>query len=609
MDISACAFDAVPHDEGPASSANSHVTAASGFDPLATSTWGIFLEPARGEGSPAAALSRNALHATAGGMAPVRPTTSGASVAVAAAARAQASALRRLRSSVLDSRALSSPYPEDLRGPSRSMSISGRSHPPPHRNLQHNKSGGQCHLAVSGPAGGHSAHGQLAAEAGGQEHGTQHGSPELCAVSEGPAAEEDGAQGQHGSPACRSDASHTASSGQNPSAVARVVAFAASLRSAPPGSAHIRLALSGGLGGAVRSNNDPASCPGEDAAGVASMQTMSAVEFSQRSEGLSIQAGATGVGRRSTHSTLDFTRGSEGLNNQAGASKDNSAPLKGFMLPSALSRPSLQPQIFPRHVLAHMTEEGGPWNVLGQRPAAPAACKRPVGRDPHKLATSHDEVTLLFADVEGFTPMCKVLEPHVVMAFLDELYTRFDSRLDTYGVYKVETIGDCYFVAGGLIHEDEEGTLVVRKGAHTDPRHAERVFSFAKAMLAAAAETTLPTTGGPVRMRIGIHSGPVVSGVVGQRMPRFCLFDSLNPVSMPLAPTSRMESTGVPGCIHASEAAHAHLRNEEWVPTGGIEVKGKGRMRTYLWAPPDAGSQALLDRSALVAGRRSEWCI
>ncbi|KXZ48106.1 hypothetical protein GPECTOR_30g201 [Gonium pectorale] len=248
-------------------------------------------------------------------------------------------------------------------------------------------------------------------------------------------------------------------------------------------------------------------------------------------------------------------------------------------------------QIFPRHVLAHMAEEGGPWNVPGLRLAPPAACQRPVGRNLSKLATSHDEVTLMFADIEGFTTMCKVLEPHVVMAFLDELYTRFDSRLDTYGVYKVETIGDCYFVAGGLMARDEDGAMVVRRGADTDPLHAKRVFDFSKSLLAAAAEVKLPTTGGPVRMRVGIHSGPVVSGVVGQRMPRFCLFDSLNPVSMPLAPTSRMESTGVPGCIHASEAAHAHLRNEEWVPTGGIEVKGKGRMNTYLWSPPADGPE------------------
>ncbi|GIL88989.1 hypothetical protein Vretifemale_16900 [Volvox reticuliferus] len=220
----------------------------------------------------------------------------------------------------------------------------------------------------------------------------------------------------------------------------------------------------------------------------------------------------------------------------------------------------------------------------GRKPATAPA------RDINKLATHHPQVTLLFADIQGFTPMCKVLEPRVVMAFLNDLFTRFDRRLDEFGVYKIETIGDCYFVAGGLIHEDECGMPAVRaRESHADPLHAEKVLMFAKAMLSMAAQVSLPTTGGPVKMRIGIHSGPVVSGVVGQRMPRFCLFgDTVNTAS-------RMESTGVPGCIHASEAARALLRNEVWVPTGRIEVKGKGLMNTFLWAPPESDShQALL---------------
>ncbi|GFR48999.1 hypothetical protein Agub_g11019 [Astrephomene gubernaculifera] len=253
-------------------------------------------------------------------------------------------------------------------------------------------------------------------------------------------------------------------------------------------------------------------------------------------------------------------------------------------------------EIFPRHVLAYMTEEGGPWaghggGSLHHRTAG----WRPVVRDINKLATSHDEVTLLFADIQGFTPMCKILEPRVVMTFLNDLFTRFDRRLDEFGVYKVETIGDCYFVVGGLVQEDEDGMLTVREGGgRGDRQHAERVFMFAKAMLLAASQVTLPTTGCPVRMRIGIHSGPVVSGVVGQRMPRFCLFgDAVNTAS-------RMESTGVAGCIHASDASWRLLSNEAWVPTGGIEVKGRGLMQTYLWAPPYADlppeSQAILQK-------------
>ncbi|PNG99961.1 Guanylate cyclase soluble subunit beta-2, partial [Tetrabaena socialis] len=186
-----------------------------------------------------------------------------------------------------------------------------------------------------------------------------------------------------------------------------------------------------------------------------------------------------------------------------------------------------------------------------------------------------------------FTPMCRQLPPAVILKFLNDLFVRFDSVLDAYGVYKVETIGDCYVVAGGLVYEDADGMAAVRGSGEVDSQQTDRTFNFARAMLRSASRVLLPTTGQPVCIRIGIHTGPVVSGVVGTRMPRFCLFgDTMNTAS-------RMESTGVPGCIHVSEETYGMLRPEPgWAPTGGIEVKGKGRMNTYLWRPqqPSASS-------------------
>ncbi|GFR51108.1 hypothetical protein Agub_g13438, partial [Astrephomene gubernaculifera] len=217
-----------------------------------------------------------------------------------------------------------------------------------------------------------------------------------------------------------------------------------------------------------------------------------------------------------------------------------------------------------------------------------AANWRPHIRDCNRLATWHPKVTVLFADIQGFTPMCKVLPPRVVMSFLNTLFTRFDAMLDEYGVYKVETIGDCYMVAGGLIREDEDGMSAVQGAGQVDPDQVANVVGFAKAMLSAASRVVLPTSGQPVRVRVGVHCGPVVSGVVGTRMPRFCLFgDTVNTAS-------RMESTGVPGAVHASQEAWDMLRQrdpaaaEGWEPTGGIEVKGKGLMRTYVWTPPES---------------------
>ncbi|PNH05682.1 Guanylate cyclase soluble subunit beta-2 [Tetrabaena socialis] len=248
-------------------------------------------------------------------------------------------------------------------------------------------------------------------------------------------------------------------------------------------------------------------------------------------------------------------------------------------------------QVFPRHVLSYMMEQSFEEQQQHLQPPASgrgsatavAAPWRPQVRDCTHLATWHRRVTVLFADIQGFTPMCGQLPATVVMRFLNDLFVRFDAELDSHGVYKVETIGDCYVVAGGLVHEDADGMAAVRGSGEEDAQQGARVFAFAQAMLRSASAVMLPTTGEPVRLRVGIHIGPVVSGVVGTHMPRFCLFgDTINTAS-------RMESTGVPGCVHASEEAYEVLRQQGqsgWAPTGGVEVKGKGTMATHLWTPP-----------------------
>eukprot|EP00198_Chlamydomonas_reinhardtii_P009803 XP_001699140.1 guanylate cyclase [Chlamydomonas reinhardtii] len=239
-------------------------------------------------------------------------------------------------------------------------------------------------------------------------------------------------------------------------------------------------------------------------------------------------------------------------------------------------------------------------------------------RDVMALATWHESVTVVFADVVGFTSMCQQLHPARVMAFLDDLYNAFDHLLDHTGCYKVETIGDCYMVCSGLLGRPPsprlsssqhgrppEGAVAIghpsgeNGGAPEawggsgglpeqapappqlggfDPDHASHALEFAKGLVQVASSVLTPM-GAPVQMRVGLHSGSVVSGVVGRRMPRFCLFgDTVNTAS-------RMESTGAPGRIHVSEATRALLLGERWEPRGtGIDVKGRGRMQTYwLW--------------------------
>ncbi|KXZ52754.1 hypothetical protein GPECTOR_8g145 [Gonium pectorale] len=238
--------------------------------------------------------------------------------------------------------------------------------------------------------------------------------------------------------------------------------------------------------------------------------------------------------------------------------------------------------IFPRHVIEHMTVQvKGRSAALGGGPGAGQLASSFAhfrGSAMEALATSHRCVTVLFCDIIGFTEMCKQVSAMVVMRFLNTLYMRFDELIDIYGVYKVETIGDCYMVAGGLVRTDGEGNKTVIDDGSEDALHAVRVMSFAKAVMREAAEVLLPTTGEPVQLRIGLHSGPVMSGIVGDKMPRFCLFgDTVNTAS-------RMESTCPPGAIHVSSDTRALLSNEAWTPSGGVFVKGKGVLETYVWA-------------------------
>ncbi|PNH02565.1 Guanylate cyclase soluble subunit beta-2 [Tetrabaena socialis] len=239
--------------------------------------------------------------------------------------------------------------------------------------------------------------------------------------------------------------------------------------------------------------------------------------------------------------------------------------------------------IFPRHVLELAAANARQGSERQGGAARYSLTQLPLAQGSTSVATYHPMVTILFSDIIGFTSMCTEIPATSVMTFLNRLYSQLDSLCDVYGVYKVETIGDCYMVAGGLMTRDADGFMTVRgPEAGVDELHA------AKAMQREASRVMLPTTGTPVQMRIGLHSGPVTSGIVGSKMPRFCLFgDTVNTAS-------RMESTCPPGAVHVSAATRECLPDEEWESTGGLQVKGKGFMNTFRWQPNCADHVALL---------------
>nr|XP_055031655.1 guanylyl cyclase C isoform X1 [Misgurnus anguillicaudatus] len=178
-----------------------------------------------------------------------------------------------------------------------------------------------------------------------------------------------------------------------------------------------------------------------------------------------------------------------------------------------------------------------------------------------------EEVTIYFSDIVGFTTLCYYSTPMEVVDMLNDIYKKFDSILDNHDVYKVETIGDAYMVVSGLPRRNGN-------------RHAMDICHMALDILAFMGTFELRHLPGlPVWIRIGVHSGPCAAGVVGIKMPRYCLFgDTVNIAS-------RMESTGLPLRIHVSESTISILQRTdckfEYEKRGETYLKGKGKETTY----------------------------
>jgi class 3 adenylate cyclase len=178
------------------------------------------------------------------------------------------------------------------------------------------------------------------------------------------------------------------------------------------------------------------------------------------------------------------------------------------------------------------------------------------------IAEYFENVTVLFADIVGFTELAARHSPRDLVTLLNRIFSAFDIFSEQYNVEKIKTIGDAYMIVGGLPEPNDH--------------HAEAVAKMALEMLDTV-RLLSRSLSLPLEIRIGIHTGAVVAGVIGQKKFSYDLWgDTVNTAS-------RMESHGEAGRIHVSEPVYTLLRKDfHFEQREEIEVKGKGKMQTYF---------------------------
>lgn len=177
------------------------------------------------------------------------------------------------------------------------------------------------------------------------------------------------------------------------------------------------------------------------------------------------------------------------------------------------------------------------------------------------IAEQFDEVTILFGDIVGFTPLSTRIKPAELVNLLNEIFSTFDELTEKHGLEKIKTIGDAYMVVGGL--------------PIAKHNHAESIAQMALDMQTAIAHFQAKYSE-DLQIRIGINTGSVVAGVIGMKKFIYDLWgDAVNVAS-------RMESSGLAGKIQVTETTYERLKERyEFEKRGQINVKGRGEMTTY----------------------------
>jgi len=204
-------------------------------------------------------------------------------------------------------------------------------------------------------------------------------------------------------------------------------------------------------------------------------------------------------------------------------------------------------------------------------------------RGETQIADRIPAATILFSDIVGFTQMAARLPPERMIELLGALFARFDALAAELGLEKIKTIGDGYMVAGGVPEERSD--------------HANAVIEMAMGMQQAAAAIGAEF-GEPLQLRIGVHSGPLVAGVIGTQKFAYDVWgDTVNIAS-------RMEETGASGRIHLSAETLALVGDAyAFESRGKVDIKGKGAIETYLLVARRDRARPILSPPGAAAGR------
>ena len=195
----------------------------------------------------------------------------------------------------------------------------------------------------------------------------------------------------------------------------------------------------------------------------------------------------------------------------------------------------------------------------------PASIAEKLKQQVGIIAERFEDVSVLFADIVGFTPLSARLSPTELIELLNRVFSGFDELADQHGLEKIKTIGDAYMVAGGLIEPN--------------PDHLAAMATMALAMHENVRKLNSEFDG--LSLRIGLQVGSVIAGVIGIRKFIYDIWgDTVNTAS-------RLESHGAPGRIHVSETVFERLQGRfAFEARGTIELKGRGPMHTYFLNAP-----------------------